>query len=57
MLRGSILDEMRLKPRLDSKNLDIAMARPIAVHEYRSGIERLCANSNSQFARADLILK
>jgi len=30
-LRGSILDEMRLKPRLDSKNLDIAIARPIAV--------------------------
>jgi len=29
MLRGSILDEMRLKPRLDSKNLDIAMARPM----------------------------
>jgi len=31
MLRGSILDEMRLKPRVDSKNLHIAMARPIAV--------------------------
>jgi hypothetical protein len=29
-LRGSILDEMRLKRRLDSKNLDIAIARPIA---------------------------
>jgi hypothetical protein len=30
-LGGSILDEMRLEPRPDSKNLDIAIARPIAV--------------------------
>jgi hypothetical protein len=51
------LDEMRLKPWPDSKNLDIAIARPITGHEYRSGIETLCANSNSQFARPDLILK
>jgi hypothetical protein len=48
---------MRLKPWLDSKNLVIAIARPITGHEYRRGIETLCANSNSQFARRDLILK
>jgi hypothetical protein len=35
------LDEMRLKPWLDSKKLDIAVARPITSHEYRSGIETL----------------
>jgi hypothetical protein len=51
------LDEMRLKRWLDSKNLDIAIARPISGHEYRGGIETLCANSNSQFAQPDLILK
>jgi hypothetical protein len=49
---------MRLKPWLDSKNLVvIAIARPIAGHEYRSGVETLCANSNSQFVRPDLILE
>jgi hypothetical protein len=51
------LDEMRPKLRLDSKNLDIAIARPITGYEYRRGIETLCANSNSQFVQADLILE
>jgi len=54
---GRFLDEMRLEPWLDSKNLDTAITRPITGHEYRGGIETLCANSNSQFARPDLILK
>jgi len=32
------------------------IAKPIFGHEYR-GIEALCANSNSQFVRRDLILE
>jgi hypothetical protein len=51
------LDEMRLKTRLDSKKFGYRHGKADCGHEYRSGIETLCANSNSQFARPDLILK